>query len=110
MASPVTDIEAGLQAMLNLKPPGVSGSRITSLTQLCLTNIEVSNKRTTRPLLNSTDHLNLVRVRPHPENLHPLQEGTRHPQARSYLRRRLCNPQMVGASQAQGADRKQLGP
>ena len=32
--------EAGLQAMLNLKPPGVSGSRITSLTTLCVSNIQ----------------------------------------------------------------------
>ncbi|KAF5006981.1 hypothetical protein FDECE_6663 [Fusarium decemcellulare] len=40
MASAVADLEAGLQAMLNLKPPGVSGSRITSLTSLCVSNIE----------------------------------------------------------------------
>lgn len=43
MASAVTDLEAGLQAMLNLKPPGVSGSRITSLTSLCVANIQVRN-------------------------------------------------------------------
>lgn len=41
MASVVADVEAGLQAMLNLKPPGVSGSRITSLTTLCVNNIQV---------------------------------------------------------------------
>ncbi|RDA92396.1 hypothetical protein CP533_4736 [Ophiocordyceps camponoti-saundersi (nom. inval.)] len=41
MASAVADLEAGLQAMLNLKPPGVSGSRITSLTTLCVSNIQV---------------------------------------------------------------------
>jgi glutamate-1-semialdehyde aminotransferase len=41
MASAVADLEAGLQAMLNLKPPGVSGSRITSLTALCVANIQV---------------------------------------------------------------------
>ncbi|RDA88745.1 hypothetical protein CP532_4024 [Ophiocordyceps camponoti-leonardi (nom. inval.)] len=40
MASAVADLEAGLQAMLNLKPPGVSGSRITSLTTLCVSNIQ----------------------------------------------------------------------
>ncbi|QUC17066.1 uncharacterized protein UV8b_01307 [Ustilaginoidea virens] len=40
MAGAVTDLEAGLQAMLNLKPPGVSGSRITSLTSLCVSNIQ----------------------------------------------------------------------
>ncbi|RSL53711.1 hypothetical protein CEP53_007658 [Fusarium sp. AF-6] len=40
MASAVADLEVGLQAMLNLKPPGVSGSRITSLTSLCVSNIQ----------------------------------------------------------------------
>ncbi|POR38078.1 Rpb7-binding protein seb1 [Tolypocladium paradoxum] len=40
MASAVADLDAGLQAMLNLKPPGVSGSRITSLTTLCVANIQ----------------------------------------------------------------------
>ncbi|KAG5926652.1 hypothetical protein E4U42_003063 [Claviceps africana] len=40
MAAAVTDLETGLQAMLNLKPPGVSGSRITSLTSLCVSNIQ----------------------------------------------------------------------
>lgn len=41
MSSPVADLEVGLQAMLSLKPPGVSGSRITSLTKLCLDNVQV---------------------------------------------------------------------
>ena len=41
MASPVTELEAGLQAMLNLKPPGVSGYRFTSLTSLCVSIIQV---------------------------------------------------------------------
>ncbi|KND94115.1 Rpb7-binding protein seb1 [Tolypocladium ophioglossoides CBS 100239] len=40
MASAVADLDTGLQAMLNLKPPGVSGSRITSLTTLCVVNIQ----------------------------------------------------------------------
>ncbi|KAL2264151.1 hypothetical protein VTK26DRAFT_1672 [Humicola hyalothermophila] len=40
MAAPVTELEAGLQAMLALKPPGVSGSRITNLTALCVANIQ----------------------------------------------------------------------
>ncbi|KAF5550621.1 Rpb7-binding seb1 [Fusarium napiforme] len=43
MASAVADLEAGLQAMLNLKPPGVSGSRITSLTSLCVSNIQAES-------------------------------------------------------------------
>ncbi|KIH91554.1 protein NRD1 [Sporothrix brasiliensis 5110] len=40
MASPVAELEAGLQAMQGLKPPGVSGSRITSLTALCVANVQ----------------------------------------------------------------------
>lgn len=43
MASPVAELEAGLQAMLALKPPGVSGSRITNITALCVANVQVSN-------------------------------------------------------------------
>ncbi|KAH6670761.1 hypothetical protein B0J14DRAFT_702795 [Halenospora varia] len=40
MSSAVTDLEAGLQAMLQLKPPGVSGSRIQSITALCTANVQ----------------------------------------------------------------------
>ncbi|CAK7223607.1 hypothetical protein SCUCBS95973_005236 [Sporothrix curviconia] len=40
MASPVAELEAGLQAMQGLKPPGVSGSRINSLTALCVANVQ----------------------------------------------------------------------
>ncbi|KAH8906961.1 hypothetical protein BR93DRAFT_968517 [Coniochaeta sp. PMI_546] len=40
MSSPVAELEAGLQAMLGLKPPGVSGSRITSITTLCVNNVQ----------------------------------------------------------------------
>ncbi|KAI1418213.1 hypothetical protein F5Y13DRAFT_150849 [Hypoxylon sp. FL1857] len=40
MSSPVAELEAGLNAMQNLKPPGVSGSRIQSLTTLCVNNVE----------------------------------------------------------------------
>ncbi|KAI0837344.1 hypothetical protein F5Y06DRAFT_271422 [Hypoxylon sp. FL0890] len=40
MSSPVAELEAGLNAMQNLKPPGVSGSRVASLTKLCDTNVE----------------------------------------------------------------------
>lgn len=40
MSSPVAELEAGLNAMQNLKPPGVSGSRIQSLTNLCVNNVE----------------------------------------------------------------------
>ncbi|SPO03833.1 related to RNA binding protein NRD1 protein [Cephalotrichum gorgonifer] len=40
MSSAVADLEAGLSAMLNLKPPGVSTSRIKNLTELCQANIK----------------------------------------------------------------------
>lgn len=41
-SSPVADLEAGLNAMQALKPPGVSGSKIQSLTALCVENVQVS--------------------------------------------------------------------
>ena len=40
--SAVADLEGGLQAMLLMKPPGVSGSRIQSITTLCVNNVQVS--------------------------------------------------------------------
>ncbi|TVY55540.1 Rpb7-binding protein seb1 [Lachnellula cervina] len=40
MSSPVAELETGLQAMLLLKPPGVSGSRIQALTTLCTANVQ----------------------------------------------------------------------
>ncbi|TAQ84900.1 hypothetical protein B7494_g6772 [Chlorociboria aeruginascens] len=40
MSSAVAELEAGLQAMLSLKPPGVSGSRISSITNLCTANVQ----------------------------------------------------------------------
>ncbi|KAM7200536.1 hypothetical protein V8F20_005267 [Naviculisporaceae sp. PSN 640] len=40
MSSVVAELEAGLQGMLALKPPGVSGSRITSITALCVANVQ----------------------------------------------------------------------
>ncbi|GAB1313007.1 hypothetical protein MFIFM68171_03217 [Madurella fahalii] len=40
MASAVAELEAGLQGMLALKPPGVSGSRITNITALCVANVQ----------------------------------------------------------------------
>lgn len=55
MASAVADLEAGLQAMLNLKPPGVSGSRITSLTSLCVSNIQVRITSVDEALAQSAD-------------------------------------------------------
>ncbi|KAK5661500.1 hypothetical protein OQA88_11404 [Cercophora sp. LCS_1] len=40
MSSAVAELEAGLQALLGLKPPGVSGSRIANLTALCVANVQ----------------------------------------------------------------------
>jgi protein NRD1 len=43
MSSAVAELETTLQGMLALKPPGVSGSRITSITALCVANVQVGN-------------------------------------------------------------------
>ncbi|PSR79267.1 hypothetical protein BD289DRAFT_104159 [Coniella lustricola] len=40
MSSAVADLETSLQAMLALKPPGVSGSRISTITSLCIANVQ----------------------------------------------------------------------
>jgi protein NRD1 len=60
MSSAVAELEAGLQAMLALKPPGVSGSRIQNLTALCLANIQVRFRLDSRVVpINHTDQFNL---------------------------------------------------
>lgn len=38
----VAELDTALQAMQDLKAPGVSGSRIQSITTLCTNNIQVS--------------------------------------------------------------------
>ncbi|KAH6656663.1 hypothetical protein BKA67DRAFT_163164 [Truncatella angustata] len=40
MSSPVAELESGLNAMLSLKPPGVSGSQIKNITALCVNNVQ----------------------------------------------------------------------
>jgi protein NRD1 len=40
MSSAVAELDSILQSMLNLKPPGVSGSKITSITTLCTANVQ----------------------------------------------------------------------
>ena len=42
MSSAVAELDGYLQSMQNLKPPGVSGSKIGSITQLCVANVQVS--------------------------------------------------------------------
>ncbi|KAK4222409.1 Rpb7-binding protein seb1 [Podospora fimiseda] len=39
-AAAVAELEANLQAMLSMKPPGVSASKIGSLTKLCVENVQ----------------------------------------------------------------------
>lgn len=41
MSSAVGELDAALQGMLSLKPPGVSGSRIQGITALCVANVQV---------------------------------------------------------------------
>lgn len=60
MSSAVAELEAGLQAMVQLKPPGVSGSRIQGLTNLCTQNIQVCDN-----LMFSCSHCHRRRVFPH---------------------------------------------
>ena len=79
MSSPVAELDSTLTSMLELKPPGVSGAKITSLTALCNTNVQVRLKPchsypTGNRLL--TNDWPIVRVRTHPENLRPLQKGS----------------------------------
>lgn len=62
MSSPVAELEAGLQAMLGLKPPGVSGSRITGITTLCVNNVEVRKKQLSHERHPSDVHLRLCFV------------------------------------------------
>jgi protein NRD1 len=45
MSSAVAELDGYLQSMLSLKPPGVSGSKIGSITQLCTANIQVRPDR-----------------------------------------------------------------
>ncbi|PGH23147.1 hypothetical protein AJ80_02778 [Polytolypa hystricis UAMH7299] len=40
MSSAVAELDGYLQSMLALKPPGVSGTKITSITSLCMANVQ----------------------------------------------------------------------
>jgi protein NRD1 len=53
MSSAVAELDAGLQAMLSLKPPGVSGSRINAITTLCVDNVQVSHCSRRSPTLDA---------------------------------------------------------
>ena len=43
MSSAVAELDNYLQSMLALKPPGVSGSKINSITSLCTANVQVND-------------------------------------------------------------------
>lgn len=72
MSSAVADLETQLQAMLALRPPGVSGSKIANITALCTANVQVSPPSPVAriPRLLLTQACPLVRVSPHPEAVH----------------------------------------
>ena len=43
--SALQELDAALQPMLLLKPPGVSGSKVKEITALCIANIKVRSSR-----------------------------------------------------------------
>jgi len=55
MSSAVAELDSYLQSMLLLKPPGVSGSKITSITSLCTANIQVRLSFRNTTMRNLTD-------------------------------------------------------
>jgi len=57
MSSAVAELDGYLQSMQSLKPPGVSGSKIGSITQLCVANIQVSRRHALFPNLALTSCL-----------------------------------------------------
>jgi protein NRD1 len=42
MSSAVAELDSALQAMLAAKPPGVSASKVVSITSLCNANVQVN--------------------------------------------------------------------
>lgn len=77
--SAVADLEAGLGAMLHLKPPGVSTSRIKSLTELCQNNIKVWISALAAATYRAPSTQRLIRapgrISPCTEILHSVEEG-----------------------------------
>jgi hypothetical protein len=70
MSSPVAELDAVLTSMLELKPPGVSGAKITSLTSLCNANVQVRKfDHLHFDFTNTNFYFYLVRVCSHSENI-----------------------------------------
>ena len=44
----INDLDSQLASLNQLKPPGASKNKITSITQLCVNNIQVSTQKPTR--------------------------------------------------------------
>ena len=76
MASVVEVLDSALQAMQALKPPGVSGSKIASITALCENNVQVRSPRPRMAKMMLTPSIS-ERIRHCPENLYTLQENGR---------------------------------
>jgi len=77
------ELETQLQSLQALKPPGVTKTKIESITTLCIQNIQVclaiplfSQVPNVCRVLTST--LALVRVDNNPENIHTVQEESGH--------------------------------
>ena len=116
--SAVAELEDSLRAMLGLKPPGVSGTKINSITALCIANVQVRAflKAMMPPVavretyLTNISMSRVVRITSYPEAVYSFQKGTRLAQTWSTLRRRQCNSQMAGPGQDPGAGNKQRRP
>ena len=105
MSSAVAELDSILQSMLNLKPPGVTGGKITGLTALCTANVQVSLANLLLFILPElTTSLPAVRVRSHTEDLHTFQEDPRNTQVRSAVCRRLSNSTMGRPGQKEWPD------
>lgn len=84
--SAVSELESNLQAMLGLKAPGVSTSKVAAITSLCVSNVQVGLETFSPSLTWSVRAANAlacrgptVRICAHPEDLHSLQKGAADP-------------------------------
>ena len=81
--SAMEELETLLQSLQALKPPGVTKTKIESITTLCIQNIQVYSAV---PLFSQvpnfcrvlTSTLALGRVDNNPENIHTVQEESDH--------------------------------
>ena len=74
----VAELDTILQSMLALKPPGVTGGKIQSITTLCNANIQVRFLMFEPILVHTTVTNNfgpVVRNRLNPTRLHTFQKG-----------------------------------